>query len=159
MSFRRRCPTGPDTQGAGESFARTLRSGDIVLLSGSLGAGKTTFVQGVAKGLGVTERVTSPTFVMVREHSCHNDLGIETLQHCDVYRVESLDEVLDLALGELVEESGVALVEWGELAESIFGRDVLRVAFAIGPDDARTLLVDGAIDEARRAQLAEWADQ
>jgi tRNA A37 threonylcarbamoyladenosine biosynthesis protein TsaE len=65
--------------------------------------------------------------------------------------------VLDLALGELVEEAGVALVEWGELAESVFGRDVLRVTFEIDDDDARTLRVTGALDAARRAALEKWS--
>lgn len=152
----RRCATDTDTQRAGVDFARVLRSGDIVLLSGRLGAGKTTFTKGVAKGLGVSERVTSPTFTMVREHQCHNDRGIVTLQHCDVYRVESLAEVLDLDLGELAEESAVVLVEWGELAESLFGREVLRVAIEIGDDDARTLFVDGALDDERRRALEDW---
>ena len=122
-------------------WAKVLSSGDIVLLSGTLGAGKTTFVKGVAKGLGVSERVTSPTFTMVREHACSNDLGIDTLHHCDVYRVETLDEVLDLALGELVEDSAVALVEWGELAVSIFGRDVITIDFSVLEDESRILTV------------------
>jgi tRNA threonylcarbamoyladenosine biosynthesis protein TsaE len=121
-----------------------------------LGAGKTTFVKGVAKGLGVRGLVNSPTFTVVREHDCDNDLGIATLHHCDVYRVRSLDEVLDLALGELVEESGVALVEWGDLAASVFGREVLEVTFDVGEDDARTLVVDGAVDTLRAAQLDTW---
>ena len=157
MSFSRRCATDEATQEAGEEFAHLLRPGDIVLLSGPLGAGKTTFVKGVAKGLGVSERVTSPTFTMVREHRCVNDQGIATLQHCDVYRVVSLDEVLDLALGELVEESGVALVEWGELAASIFGRQVLTVDFLVDEGEERTLNVDGAVDSAREVELGKWA--
>ncbi len=61
----------------------------------------------------MSERVTSPTFTIVRQHEAHNDLGIRTLHHADVYRIQSLDEVLDLALGELVEGSAVAIVEWG----------------------------------------------
>lgn len=112
MSWQRFCPSAEDTIAAGEAFASVLSRGDIVLLSGTLGAGKTTFVKGVAHGLGVSERVTSPTFTMVREHRASNAFGIETLLHSDVYRVESLDEVLDLALGELVEDAAVALVEW-----------------------------------------------
>ena len=139
-----------------KSFAKVLAPGDIVLLSGTLGAGKTTFVKGVAKGLGVSERVTSPTFTMVREHHCTSP-GIETLHHCDVYRVESLDEVLDLALGELVEDAGVALVEWGELAASIFGRDVMTIDFSVRDDEGRTLTVDGALAHARASQLEIWA--
>jgi tRNA threonylcarbamoyladenosine biosynthesis protein TsaE len=158
MSWARRCASDVDTQHAGVDFAHVLESGDIVLLSGSLGAGKTTFVKGVAKGLGVVERVTSPTFTVVREHECHNDLGISTLQHCDVYRVRTLDEVLDLALGELVEEAGVALIEWGELAASIFGPDVLKVNFLLEDDDARTLSVEGALDDVRATRLLQWSN-
>ena len=97
MSWSRYCRGALDTEAAGEELAKVLRSGDIVLLSGQLGAGKTTFVKGVARGLGVVDRVTSPTFTMVRPHECHNDQGISTLWHADVYRVESLGEVLDLA--------------------------------------------------------------
>jgi tRNA threonylcarbamoyladenosine biosynthesis protein TsaE len=157
VSWQRFCATAEDTIGAGEAFAEVLSSSDIVLLSGTLGAGKTTFVKGVAKGLGVSERITSPTFTMVREHQCSNALGIETLHHCDVYRVESLDEVLDLALGELVEDSAVALVEWGELAASVFGRDVMTIDFSVEVDDARILTVDGDLAHARSAQLDRWA--
>lgn len=157
--IERRAQSDADSQRAGEEFARVLRRGDIVLLSGHLGAGKTTFTKGVARGLGVSERVTSPTFTMVREHACHNDRGIVTLQHCDVYRVESLAEVLDLDLGELAEESAVVIIEWGELAESLFGREVLRVEIEIGDDDARTLRVEGSIDDERRRALKEWTVQ
>ncbi|HUZ39991.1 MAG TPA: tRNA (adenosine(37)-N6)-threonylcarbamoyltransferase complex ATPase subunit type 1 TsaE [Acidimicrobiales bacterium] len=157
MTWQRFCATAEDTVAAGEAFASVLSSGDIVLLSGTLGAGKTTFVKGVAKGLGVRDRVTSPTFTMVREHQCFNDLGIETLHHADVYRVESLDEVLDLALGELVEDAGVALVEWGELAASIFGRDVVTIDFQVLGDDSRILTVEGELAGTRISQLERWA--
>jgi len=157
LSWRRHCASAEDTIAAGAAFAAVLASGDIVLLSGTLGAGKTTFVKGVAAGLGVRERVTSPTFTMVREHRCENTLGIETLHHCDVYRVESLGEVLDLALGEVVEEAAVALVEWGELAASLFGRDVMTIDFHVEDDDGRTLRIDGGLAAARGAQLDEWA--
>jgi tRNA threonylcarbamoyladenosine biosynthesis protein TsaE len=157
VSWQRYCATAEDTIAAGQAFAAVLASSDIVLISGTLGAGKTTFVKGVARGLGVKERVTSPTFTMVREHQCSNDLGIETLHHCDVYRVDTLDEVLDLSLGELVEDSGVAMVEWGELAASIFGRDVMTIEFSVEDDDARILTVDGVLAEARHAKMDVWA--
>jgi tRNA threonylcarbamoyladenosine biosynthesis protein TsaE len=157
VTWQRYCEVADDTISAGAAFAKVLSPGDIVLLSGTLGAGKTTFVKGVAKGLGVSERVTSPTFTMMREHKCTGALGIETLHHCDVYRVESLDEVLDLALGELVEDAGVAIVEWGELAASIFGRDVMTIDFSVDADEGRTLTVDGALADARASQLEIWA--
>ena len=145
------CANAAETEAAGEDFAALLRPGDVVLLSGNLGAGKTTFVKGVARALGVVERVTSPTFTIVRPHQCHNDRGIEVLHHADVYRVASIDEVYDLALGELVEESGVALIEWGELAASAFGEDVVRVHFA-DEGEGRRLEV-----EADRDVPAGWA--
>ncbi len=157
MSWRRHCASAEDTKLAGEEFAAVLKPGDVVLLTGQLGAGKTTFVQGVARGLGVSERVTSPTFTMVREHRAVNELGIATLHHADVYRVGSIGEVSDLALGELVEESAVALVEWGEIASSVFGRDVLAVAFHLDERDGRTLEVAGALGEGREPALDEWA--
>ena len=157
MTYERYCDTDAATQSCGEDFAAVLRPGDIVLLSGQLGAGKTTFTKGVAKALGVSERVTSPTFTMVREHACSNTKGIKTLHHSDVYRIESLGEVLDLALGELVEEAGVALVEWGELAASVFGRDVLTVNFEIDDNEGRRLIVSGALGNSRSDELAAWA--
>ncbi|MFI5034652.1 MAG: tRNA (adenosine(37)-N6)-threonylcarbamoyltransferase complex ATPase subunit type 1 TsaE [Acidimicrobiales bacterium] len=157
MTWQRRCRDAAATREAGREFAELLEPGDVVLLTGALGAGKTTFVQGAARGLGVAERVTSPTFTMVREHAAGNDRGIATLQHADLYRIESLDEVLDLALGELVEESAVALVEWGELAAPVFGRDVLTVHVEVGDDDERRLTVGGQAAAPRRAGLERWA--
>jgi tRNA threonylcarbamoyladenosine biosynthesis protein TsaE len=157
MTFQRHCENDSATQAAGVAFAAVLRPGDIVFLTGPLGAGKTTFTKGIARGLGVQDRVTSPTFTMVRQHEASNDQGIETLHHCDVYRIESLSEVLDLDLGELVEEAGVAIVEWGELAESIFGDDVLRVSLTPTDDESRTIAVSGAIDAERHHQLNLWS--
>lgn len=157
VRWRRYCHDAEATIAAGEAFAKVLKSGDVVLLTGTLGAGKTTFTKGVARGLGVVERVTSPTFTMVRQHQCHHDGGVTTLHHCDVYRVTSLGEVLDLALGELVEESGVALVEWGELAASLFGRDVLTVTFTSDDDEGRTLEVGGVLAASRSQELDAWA--
>jgi len=155
----RRCTSADETRAAGESFADLLAPGDVVLLSGRLGAGKTTFVQGVARGLGVSERVTSPTFVMVRPHPCHNDRGIKTLLHVDVYRIESLAEAADLALGELVEEAAVALVEWGDLASSLFGREVLTIQFEIDQRENRLLRVGGALARGRDVELDRWGQE
>ena len=157
MTWRRTCASAQACIDAGRHFADVLECGDIVLLSGTLGAGKTTFVKGVADGLGVRERVTSPTFTMVREHRCSNDRGIVTLHHCDVYRVQGLDEVIDLALGELVEDDAVAIVEWGELAASVFGREVIRIDFEVGDDEERTLIVGGESASSRAADLDRWA--
>lgn len=152
----RRCPDAEATQAAGEEFAALLRPGDVVLLSGRLGAGKTTFVQGVARGLGVQERVTSPTFTLVRPHACATDTGVETLYHADVYRADSLAEIFDLDLTELIEENAVALVEWGEAAAPLFG-EFFRVAITDDDAGGRDLAVDGALCATREHALARWA--
>jgi tRNA threonylcarbamoyladenosine biosynthesis protein TsaE len=156
VSWRRYAASAKDTHAAGETFASLLRPGDIVLLSGPLGAGKTTFTQGVGRGLGVHDRVTSPTFILVRQHECVNDLGITTLHHADVYRVGSLGEVDDLALGELVEESAVAVVEWGEIASELFGLDVINVSFVLDDGEGRTIEVEGSLS-GREVLLDGWA--
>ena len=144
----RHCASAEATQAAGEAFAALLRPGDVVLLSGRLGAGKTTFVQGVARGLGVRERVTSPTFTLVRPHGCENANGVTTLYHADVYRAGSLAEVFDLDLTELIEESAVALVEWGETAAPVFG-DFLKVTLSEDDAGGRDLVVEGALVRTR----------
>lgn len=156
MTWRRTCEGAADCVAAGRELAALLEPGDIVLLNGPLGAGKTTFVKGVAAGLGVSERVTSPTFTIVREHRCRNERGITTLHHCDVYRIERLDEVVDLALGELVEDDAVALIEWGELAAPVLGPDVMVIDFEVR-DETRVLHVGGEGALRRRDALERWA--
>lgn len=157
MTWSRRCASAEETRAAGAALAALLAPGDVVLLVGPLGAGKTTFTQGVARGLGVTERVTSPTFTLVRQHRCGEGAPVRTLQHADLYRVESLGEVADLGLGELAEECAVCVVEWGDIAEQLFGDEVLRVTLTSDDGDVRTVAVDGALAAARGAALDRWA--
>ncbi len=97
-----------ETEAAGEELGRRLRRGDLVLLKGELGAGKTTFVRGVARGTGSAATVASPTFQLVRIYQ-----GIVQLAHVDLYRLEKGDELADLGLEELL-DSGAVIVEWGE---------------------------------------------
>ncbi|HVL98788.1 MAG TPA: tRNA (adenosine(37)-N6)-threonylcarbamoyltransferase complex ATPase subunit type 1 TsaE [Egibacteraceae bacterium] len=101
--------TPADTQAVAEAVARTLRPGDIVSLTGELGAGKTCFVQGAARGLGVTERVTSPSFVLRREYA-----GRVPVLHLDIYRLDALSEVADLGYEDALEGSRVTFIEWGD---------------------------------------------
>lgn len=115
----------------GAVLARLLRPGDTVLLGGDLGAGKTTFVQGVAAALGVSEPVTSPTFVLL--HSYRTKAGWELL-HADVWRLEQLHEVVDLAIPELIEDGAAAVVEWGEMAAPALAPDCLHVAIDFEDD-------------------------
>ena len=124
---------GPDDMRArGAALAGVLRPGDTVLLGGDLGAGKTTFVQGLAAALGVGDPVTSPTFVLV--HSYRTAAGWDLL-HADVWRLEQLQEVIDLAIPELIEEGGAAVVEWGEMAAPALAPDCLHVVIGFAEDE------------------------
>jgi tRNA threonylcarbamoyladenosine biosynthesis protein TsaE len=105
-----------------------LRPGDVVLLDGELGAGKTTFTQALARHLGVTDAVTSPTFVLV--HSYRTTAGFELL-HADVYRLGHLSEVADLGLAEEVDAGAVAVVEWGDRARGALPGEHLSLRFSL----------------------------
>jgi tRNA threonylcarbamoyladenosine biosynthesis protein TsaE len=97
-----------ETEAAGKRFGARLRKGDLVLLVGELGAGKTTFVRGVARGTGSTAPVASPTFQLVRVYP-----GRVQLAHVDLYRVDNPSELRDLGLDELLDQ-GAVVVEWGD---------------------------------------------
>ena len=111
-----------ETEALGEAMAATLAPGDLLLLAGELGAGKTTFVRGLARGLGSTAAVQSPTFTLVRVYP-----GRVQLAHVDLYRVESSAELAELGLEELLEE-GVVAVEWGDRL-AFDGSRVFRIDF------------------------------
>ena len=128
-------------------LARLCTSGDVILLVGDLGAGKTAFAQGFAAALGVQGPVTSPTFALVRQYRCAVGKPVETLIHADVYRTGSLGEVAELALAELVEERAVALIEWGDLAAPAVGDDALEVTLEL-PDP-----IDATSAEQRRITI------
>ena len=115
-------------------MAASLRPGDIVVLAGGLGAGKTLFTKGLATGLGVEEPVTSPSFVLVRQYRS----GFIPVTHADVYRLGSVNEFDDLDVLELAKE-GVLVIEWGEAVETALPRDHLRIEFDIQEDQSRIL--------------------
>ena len=134
--------TADDTRAAGAALAPLLRARDVVVLTGELGAGKTTFVQGIARGLGATEHVASPTFTLVREYVS----GRVPLAHVDLYRLEREQDVIDLALDELEDGERVLLVEWGDPVADLLADDRLRIEF-VGTDPTGT-------DETRRITLS-----
>jgi tRNA threonylcarbamoyladenosine biosynthesis protein TsaE len=133
--------------------------GDVLLLAGDLGAGKTTFAQGFAAGLGITETVTSPTFVLVHQYPVLARGPVRVVLHADVYRLDHLHEIVDLGLGELVEDGGVALVEWGDVAEPVLGEGSLAVRLvADEADDERrtvTLVPSGSVWTSRWDAVAD----
>jgi len=147
-----------ETRKLGEAVAALLVPGDVLALSGDLGAGKTTFVQGVAAGLGVTAPVVSPTFTLVREYE-----GRLPVLHVDVYRLDRVQDVLDLGFDEMLERGGVVLVEWGGAIEGLLPGSSLSITLLVSEDDEdrRAVQVEGRGPgwERRSAALAEAVAQ
>lgn len=134
-----------DTHTIAAAIAGLSRPGDIIVLAGEMGAGKTAFAQGFGRAIGVTDQITSPTFTLV--HSYPIDTGPRagkvTLHHADLYRLERTAEVSDLALRELAEFSGIVLVEWGDVVDLFGDHLVVRLDSQI-PDDSDVLALDGS---------------
>ncbi len=134
-------------------LAALCATGDVVLLMGDLGAGKTAFAQGFAAALGVDGPVTSPTFALVRQYRCAETAPVATLIHADVYRTGGLGEVVELALAELVEEQAIALVEWGELAAPALGDDALEVLLELPDPSIDVARSDVAGSQVERSEV------
>jgi tRNA threonylcarbamoyladenosine biosynthesis protein TsaE len=136
------------TQALGERLGRVLEEGDVVALIGELGAGKTAFVQGVARGLEVTsKRVASPTFTIVNEHA-----GRVPLYHVDLYRLTDPDELIEIGFQEYLDGGGVAVVEWFDRFPDEQPAERLDIRIEITGPESRRLHVTahGARAEARR---------
>lgn len=121
-----------DTQAVAAALADLVQADDVLLLAGELGAGKTAFAQGLGGGLGVTERITSPTYTLAHEY-----VGRLTVHHVDVYRLDNLREALDIGLGDMLDEGSVVVIEWGDVVAPGLPRDYLevRLTFGRGADD------------------------
>lgn len=140
-----RSPSPDATQAIAAALARLARPGDLIVLAGEMGSGKTWFAKGFAYALGITDHVTSPTFTLV--HSYQG--GRLALHHADVYRLERMADVADLALAELLEETstgrgGVVLVEWGDAIVPMLGNDYLEVSLVtddLEPETRREVTV------------------
>ncbi|MGA1075698.1 MAG: tRNA (adenosine(37)-N6)-threonylcarbamoyltransferase complex ATPase subunit type 1 TsaE [Ilumatobacteraceae bacterium] len=126
------------------AVARSCRPGDVVVLAGEMGAGKTAFAQGFGRALGITEPITSPTFTLVHSHPVPG--GKLTLHHADLYRLDTIGDVDDLALDELAEFGGIVLVEWGDVVASAFGDHLFVRLDAYDPDavDTRSVEIDAS---------------
>jgi tRNA threonylcarbamoyladenosine biosynthesis protein TsaE len=124
-----------ETRSLGRAVAPLLERGDVVSLTGDLGAGKTTLVQGVAAGLHVRQPVLSPTFTLVREYE-----GRERVFHLDVYRLDRIQDVLDLGFQEMLDQDGVVLIEWGDAIETLLPDDHLQIEMTLGPEDDGRLM-------------------
>jgi tRNA threonylcarbamoyladenosine biosynthesis protein TsaE len=124
------------------TVARASRAGDVIVLAGEMGAGKTAFAQGFGRALGITEAMTSPTFTLVHSHPVPGTKL--TLHHADLYRLDTTGDVDDLALDELADFGGIVLVEWGDVVATALGDHLLVRLEADDPDDvdARSVEID-----------------
>jgi tRNA threonylcarbamoyladenosine biosynthesis protein TsaE len=135
-----------DTRRLGEGVGRAAQAGDVILLSGELGAGKTVFVQGIARGLGYEGTVSSKSFVIMGEYQ-----GREKLYHADLYRLDDPEMVADLGLNEITED-GVLVIEWPERGAWALPPEHLVVAFEVTGEDTRSLTAT-AFEERAEALL------
>ena len=129
-----------ETEALGAALAERLKPGTVVAFSGDLGAGKTAFVRGMARGLGISERVTSPTFTIVNEY----EGGRLPLFHFDMYRLGSADELFDIGWEDYLARGGVCAVEWSENVENALEEDTIRVDIRRGDtDQQRRISIQG----------------
>jgi tRNA threonylcarbamoyladenosine biosynthesis protein TsaE len=125
-----------ETQKLGRDFSKILKKGDIVCLCGDLGSGKTTFTQGLAAGLGIKNRIISPTFVIVR--SC--ELGVMNFYHIDLYRIESEEDIESLGVEEIINsKQGIAVIEWAEKLGNYLPKKRIDIKFSYEKDDSRRI--------------------
>ena len=129
-----------ETEQFGEEVAKSLRGGDVLAFTGSLGMGKTAFTRGLARGLGCRGRVTSPTFTIVNEYD-----GKTPLFHFDMYRLGSSDELFDIGWDDYLARDGVCAVAWSERVSDALPDDTIYVDIARGEEDenTRTITVTG----------------
>jgi len=136
-SFKLVTGTPGETQELGRCVGTLAQPGDVYLLTGNLGAGKTCFTQGIAQGLEIDEYVMSPSFVIMREHH-----GRLPLYHIDLYRLETVGEAQDLGLDDYFYGRGVCVVEWAERAKHVLPAEHLAVRIDYGNDDERIFTIE-----------------
>jgi tRNA threonylcarbamoyladenosine biosynthesis protein TsaE len=160
MILRARTDSVDATRELAAVVAKHAAAGDVILLAGELGAGKTAFVQGFGAALGVDQPITSPTFTLAHQYE-----GELVLHHLDVYRLERLAELEDIGVSELLEGGGVVLIEWGDAVAPALPNDYLEIAMRYGEgDDDRHLelrCVGGRWSARHRTlveQLQPWAE-
>ena len=129
-----------ETRALGRTLAQALQGGAVVAFTGDLGAGKTAFISGMARGLGIEERVTSPTFTIVNEY----EGGRLPLFHFDMYRLGSADELFHIGWEDYLARNGVCAVEWSENVDEALDGDTIRVDISRGEDDnTRIITIEG----------------
>jgi len=128
-----------ETQKIGADLANDLEGGDIIALFGNLGAGKTTFVQGLAKALGIKKRILSPTFVFVRSYPFSKNSEKLTFHHLDLYRGQSISDFDALGLDEIFDKDAICVIEWADKIEKFLPKKRIDVFFEIKNGDKRLI--------------------
>ena len=128
-----------DTEALGRALVQRLQPGAVVAFTGDLGAGKTAFVRGMAQGLGIPQRVTSPTFTIVNEY----EGGRLPLFHFDMYRLNSADDLFDIGWEDYLSRGGVCAVEWSENVMDALPEDTVWVRIAREGDTGRSITIEG----------------
>jgi tRNA threonylcarbamoyladenosine biosynthesis protein TsaE len=126
-----------ETRALGERLAEQLKAGDVILLEGELGAGKSELARGVAKGLGVQETVTSPSFTILNVY----ESGRIPLYHFDWYRLESADELYELGMDEYLGGDGIAVVEWAERCPEAVPENTIRITLDVTGEESRRIQI------------------
>jgi len=124
------------TKKLGRDFAKVLEKGDVVCLYGDLGSGKTTFVQGLALGLEIKQRIISPTFIIVRSHK----LGVRSFYHIDLYRIKSEKDLQSLGIEEIInDKNNIVVVEWAEKLKKMLPEKRIDINFAYKKENIRKI--------------------
>ena len=132
------CRTADDMEALGRSFGEKCRPGSVISLRGSLGAGKTVFAKGVARSLGITEAIVSPTFTLVQEYE-----GRLPMYHMDLYRITSEEDFQMIGGEDMLYSDGVCLIEWSEVIDSMLPKNTLFIDIKVNDDQSRTVSVVG----------------
>ncbi len=133
-----------ETQKLAQDLARSLKGDKILALYGNLGSGKTTFVQGLAKGLGIKERMISPTFIIIREHKISEKLKAksEKFYHIDLYRVQNFTELKELELEEILgSKDRIVAIEWAEKIKELLPKNRIEIYFENLGENRRRITV------------------
>lgn len=132
--------TSDETQKLGRDFAKNIKAGDIIALHGELGSGKTTFTQGLAKGLGIKHRIISPTFIIVRTHTVNKG---QIFSHIDLYRIGTEEDLEELGIKEILENlANIIVIEWSEKLGSLLPRKRWDVRFEYVDENKRKITIE-----------------
>jgi len=132
------CKTEEEMEKLGRELASSFKSGTVVSLRGSLGAGKTVFARGVARALGINEAIVSPTFTLIQEYE-----GSLPLYHMDLYRITGVEDFQMTGGEDLMYNGGVCLIEWSEVIEELLPKDTVYIQITVNPDSSRTVDIKG----------------